>query len=150
MAITLILLAAVASWFDMHKGIIPNRLVFPGMGIGIALRIAMDIFEKEPWDILSMALEVLVLFFCLWHVFAIGGLGAGDCKLLLLAGVFLPVQQAVLVIISTFFIAAIEIILLWLICRIKRKRQNITEIHFAPSFLLAVLFYQCENIIHIF
>ncbi len=150
MAITLILFAAAASWFDMRKSIIPNRLVFSGMGIGMMLRITMDIFDKTQWDILFMALEIGILFFCLWHVYAIGGLGAGDCKLFLLAGVFLPVKQAVFVIISTFFAAAIEIIVLWLIYKIRKERRNIAAIHFAPSFLVATLFCQCENIIRIF
>lgn len=150
MAMMLALFAAAASWFDMRKGIIPNRLAFSGLGIGMVLRVTMDILDKTQWDILFMALEVIILFFCLWHVFAIGGLGAGDCKLLLLAGVFLPVKQAILVIASTFFIAAIEIMLLWVLYKIKKEKKSLTAIHFAPSFLAAVLFCQYENIIRMF
>lgn len=102
----------------------------------------MDILSETPADLLIMVLEVTVLFFCLWPVYISGGLGAGDCKLLLTAGVFLPVKQAVIVVISTFFIAALEIILLRLVYRIKREKWKTGAIHFAPSFLGAVLLCQ--------
>ena len=139
MAVLLIILAAAASWFDMRRDMIPNRLLIPGLGAGVILRMTIDILEKRPRDILIMAAEVIVLFICLWPVYSTGGLGAGDCKLLLLAGVFLPVKQAIMVIISTFFIAAIEIVLLWLISRFGKRKQKIEAIHFAPAFLGAVL-----------
>lgn len=145
MAILLILLSAGASWFDMRRDIIPNRLVFFGMGLGAVFRITMDILAKTPLDILIMALFVIVLFFCLWPVFVMGGLGAGDCKLLLMAGVFLPVKQAVFVIVSTFFIAAAEGMLLILAYSIREKKRKITAIHFAPSFVLAVLLCQYRS-----
>lgn len=138
MSIVLLWVAVLAAWSDMRKGIIPNRLLFCGMGIGMALRIAMDLFDKMPSDILIIVPEVTVLFFCLWPVYRMGGLGAGDCKLLLLAGVCLPVKQAVLVIIYTFFVAAAGIILLWFIQKTGKTKSKITAIHFAPSFLLAV------------
>lgn len=139
MAVLLIILAAAASWFDMRRDMIPNRLLIPGLGAGVILRMTIDILEKKPLDILIMAAEVIVLFICLWPVYSTGGLGAGDCKLLLLAGVFLPVKQAIMVIISTFFIAAIEIVLLWLISRFGKRKRKIKAIHFAPAFLGAVL-----------
>ena len=109
------------------------------MGIGMVLRIAMDIFHKTSSDILVIVPEVLLLFFCVWPVYRMGGLGAGDCKLLLLTGVCLPVKHAISVIIGTFFIAAAEIMLLWIIRRIRKEKKKMTAIRFAPSYLLAVL-----------
>ena len=132
-------LAALAAWFDLRKGIIPNRLVFPGMGMGILLRITTDIFGGDPLDIFVMAAEVTILMICLWPVYVMGGLGAGDCKLLLMAGVFLPVKQAIFVITGTFFIAAAEIILLKLLRKIRRQGKEVRAVPFAPAFLLAVL-----------
>lgn len=137
MSIALLWVAVLAAWSDIRKGIIPNRLVFCGMGVGAILRITTDLFNEMPSDILVIVPEVIVLFFCLWPIYRMGGLGAGDCKLLLLAGVCLPVKQAVLVIICTFFIAAGEIILLWIIQKIRKEKKKITAIHFAPSFLAA-------------
>lgn len=130
----------------MRKDIVPNRLILLGTGIGVVFRIIWDIRMRMPLNILVMALEVIVLFFCLWPVYAMGGLGAGDCKLLLMAGIFLPAKQAILVIISTFFIAAGQSILLVLICKIKKEKRKVTSIHFTPSFLLAVLVYQCGRV----
>lgn len=123
------MLAAAAAWFDLRKNIIPNRLVFPGMGIGIFLRAAVGILGGDPSDMPEMAAEIFVLFICLWPFYLMGGLGAGDCKLLLLAGVFLPVKQAIFVVVSTFFIAAAGIVL-------SRKRKTIP---LAPAFFAAVL-----------
>lgn len=139
MSIVLLWVATPAAWFDIRKGIIPNRLVFCGMGAGVMLRVTIDIFGKTPSDILVMVSEVILLFFCLWPIYRMGGLGAGDCKLLLLTGICLPVKQAILVIISTFFIAAAFIVLLWLIKRIRKKNDKITAIYFAPHFLMAIL-----------
>ena len=135
----LAMLAAAASWFDLRKDIIPNRLIFFGAGVGVVFRIGMMISDRNPSDILFMTAEVIVLFICLWPVYRLGGLGAGDCKLLLLAGVFLPAKQAVLVVVSTFFIAAVEIVMLLLLNRIRKKKQKIKTIHFAPAFLGAVI-----------
>lgn len=132
-------MAALAAWFDLRKSIIPNRLVFSGMGIGILLRTTADILGKEPLDILLMAAGVIVLFICLWPVYAMGGLGAGDCKLLLTAGVFLPVKQAFFVVTATFFIAAAQIVLLTLFYKMKKKKKKIRTIRLAPAFFIAVL-----------
>lgn len=129
MVILVTILAAAAAWFDLRKNIIPNRLVFPGMGIGIFLRAAAGILGGDPSDMPEMAAEIFVLFICLWPFYLMGGLGAGDCKLLLLAGVFLPVKQAIFVVVSTFFIAAAGIVL-------SRKRKTIP---LAPAFFAAVL-----------
>lgn len=128
MVITVTILAAMAAWFDLRKNIIPNRIVFSGMGIGIFFRAAIDVLDGNPSDILVMMAEVSVLFICLWPFYAMGGLGAGDCKLLLLAGVFLPVKQAIFVVAGTFFIALFEII-------VAGKRKCIP---LAPAFFAAV------------
>lgn len=139
MSLMLFSVALLASWFDMRKNIIPNWLVFCGMGIGMMLRIAINFFSKTSSDILVMVPEVVILFFCIWPVYRMGGLGAGDCKLLLFTGICLPVKQAISVIISTFFIAAAGIMLLWILQRIRREKRTMTAIHFAPSYLLAIL-----------
>lgn len=133
------ILAITAAWFDLRKNIIPNRLLFSGMGMGILLRTAEDILRKDSRDILSMAAEVAILFICLWPFYVMGGLGAGDCKLLLMTGVFLPVKQTVFVVTGTFFIAAAEIVLLTLLYKIKGEERKIKIVRLAPAFLIAVL-----------
>lgn len=139
MAVILTIAAGAAAWSDLKRRIIPNRLLLPGMAAGSFLRIVVDILERKPFDILTMAAEITVLFICLWPVYAAGGLGAGDCKLLLLAGAFLPVKQAIFVIACTFFAAAAGIVLLTLFYGVKRRKRRVKSIPFAPAFFLAVL-----------
>lgn len=128
MVIAVTILAAMAAWFDLRKNIIPNRVVFPGMGIGIFFRTVIAVLDGTPSDILIMTTEVCVLFICLWPFYATGGLGAGDGKLLLLAGVFLPAKQAVFAVAGTFVIALLEM-------AVMRKRKCIP---LAPAFFMAV------------
>lgn len=132
-------LSLTAAWFDLKKRIIPNALVFTGMGAGLILRTAAAVHDGNFSDVFVMAAEVIVLFVCLWPFYSTGGLGAGDCKLLLMAGVFLPVKQAIFVITGTFFIAAAEIIPLKLLRKIRKQGKEVRAVPFAPAFLLAVL-----------
>lgn len=135
----MIILAMTAALCDLRKNVIPNRVLIPGMGIGIMLRISAAVAGKNLPDIFVMAAEVIVLFICLWPIYTMGGLGAGDCKLFLTAGVFLPVKQAVFVVIGTFFIAAAEIVLLTLFYKIKKRKEKIRIIRLAPAFFAALL-----------
>lgn len=128
-----------AALCDLRKNVIPNRVLLPGMGIGIMLRISAAVTGKNLPDIFVMAMEVTVLFICLWPIYTMGGLGAGDCKLFLTAGVFLPVNQAVFVVTGTFFIAAAEIVLLALFYKIKKRKEKIRIIRLAPAFFAALL-----------
>lgn len=133
------ILAIIAAWLDIKKNIIPNRLVFGGMGIGVLLRTTTDIFEKTLLDIPVMVLEMIIIFICLWPFYAAGGLGAGDCKLLVLTGVFLPVKEMIFIVAGTFFIAAAGIVILILFFKIKKEDRKIKTVRLAPAFLIAVL-----------
>ena len=143
----LALLAGAAAWDDMRKDIIPNQLMIFGAGLGVVLRIAVSISERAPLHILMMVPEVILLFICLCPFYRMGGLGAGDCKLLLMAGVFLPAKQALFVVVGTFFAAAAEILVLELVRGIMRKKKRIKTIHFAPAFLMAVFICLIETLI---
>lgn len=133
------MLAMIAALCDLRKNVIPNRVLLPGMGIGFILRISAAVAGKNLPDIFVMAAEVIALFICLWPIYAMGGLGAGDCKLFLTAGVFLPVKQAVFVVTGTFFIAAAEIVLVTLFYKIKKRKKRIRTIRLAPAFFVALL-----------
>lgn len=133
------ILAMIAALCDMRKNVIPNRVLFPGMGIGIILRVTAAVAGRNLPDIFVMAAEVTILFICLWPVYAMGGLGAGDCKLFLTAGIFLPVKQVVFILAGTFFIAAAEIAVRTLFNRRKKEKKKIKKIRLAPAFLAALL-----------
>lgn len=128
-----------AAWFDLRGDKIPNRLVLCGMASGILLRITGDLLLDNLWDIPVLVPEFLLLFFCLWPIYQVGGLGAGDCKLLLIAGIFLPVKQAFFIFIASLFIAAIGGVLLLLTGKLLKKKQGMTKIHFSIPVLGALL-----------
>lgn len=131
--------AIMAAWFDLRKNIIPNRLLFSAMGIGIVLRVTADVFKGYPSDILLMAVEVIVLFICIWPFYAMGGLGAGDCKLFLMTGMFLPVKQTIFVVTGTFIIAAAGFVLLTLFYKITKQEKKMKAVRLAPAFFITVL-----------
>ena len=139
MAVILTILAIMAAWFDLRKNIIPNRLLFSGIGIGILLRVTADIFSSNYSDILIMAAAVIILFICLWPFYVTGGLGAGDCKLFLMTGVFLPVKQTIFIVAGTFSIAAAWIVLLTVFYRMKKEKKKIKVVRLALAFLITML-----------
>jgi len=76
--VVVILVAGVASWSDIRTGRIPNLLTFGAAAAGLAY-----LFASNGWSGLAEAIEgwaVGVLLFA--PFFALGGLGAGDVKLL--------------------------------------------------------------------
>lgn len=139
MTVILTILAITAAWFDLRKNIIPNRLLFSGMGIGILLRVTADIISSNYSDILIMASAVIILFICLWPFYVTGGLGAGDCKLFLMTGVFLPVKQTIFIVAGTFFIAAAWIVLLTVFYKMKKEKKKIKVVRLALAFLITML-----------
>ncbi len=136
-SLTGIMMAAV--WFDLHGDKIPNCLVLCGMASGVLLRTAGGFLSDNLWDIPVLIPEFLLLFFCLWPIYQVGGLGAGDCKLLLMAGIFLPVKQAFFIFTASLFIAAMGGVLLLLTGKLLKKKRGMTRIHFSIPVLGALL-----------
>lgn len=80
----LVVLVLVAAWIDLRSRRIPNLLTVLGLLLALALRAAMG------WEALFsgvMAMGIVVLFAL--PIFALGGLGGGDVKLLGMVGGFL-------------------------------------------------------------
>lgn len=129
----------LAAWFDLRTDKIPNRLILWGMISGGLIRILYDVFvKKTPQDIMILIFEVTFLFFCLWPIYQMGGLGAGDSKLLLMTGVFLPVKQALFMIATAFFLAAAAGILKLLADGTHTGKR---KIHFTPPLLASAVLY---------
>jgi len=137
----LIILTAAAVRFDLRRDKIPNRLILYGMITGIFFRLAGDIFLKNLWDIPVIILEFLSLFVCLWPLYRMSALGAGDCKLLLMTGIFLPVKPVFFIFITSLFIAAAAGVLKMLFYRGLKKKKGMMRIHFSVSVFTAVCLY---------
>lgn len=129
----------IAAGYDLHSDKIPNRLILYGMVWGSLIRLTADIFSKNTGDIPVLILELFLLFLCLWPVYQAGGLGAGDCKLLLMTGVFLPVKQVLFVLICSLFFAAGGGVLKMLWEKRVKRKQAAGKVHFSIPLLAAVV-----------
>lgn len=87
--LSLFLLLFIAVFTDIKKRKIYNWLTFPGMLIGIIMN-TLYYSSADKFTGLMFSLQGLLLGIIIFFVpFAIGGLGAGDLKLLGLIGAFL-------------------------------------------------------------
>lgn len=75
---------------DLQTDKIPNGLILSGLSAGI---LYTGLFHGMH-SLLLLIPGGILLFFCLWPLYRFYALGAGDCKLLLMAGTFLPVRQS--------------------------------------------------------
>lgn len=82
---------------------IPNGIIAAGTAIGIFSR-----FRDNGWHgILSAGVVILISFCILYPLFRIGGIGAGDVKLLIMTGSFVSADVQLHVIVFSFIIGAI-------------------------------------------
>lgn len=79
-----LLLVAAAGWLDLRTGRIPNVLTVTGLAAALALRALQDPAQVVP-GLLGAAFGLGVSL----PLFALGGLGGGDVKLLAAVGAFL-------------------------------------------------------------
>lgn len=127
--LVLLLLAAVVC--DFKGAIIPNRLIMTGMGLA-----AIWLFATEGGSaLIRIPLHAVFLLVCLWPLYQLGGLGAGDCKLLMLAGTFLPTKSMIPLIMGSFLIA-----LPFAVVEERILRDTIQgKVHFSVPVLFAAL-----------
>jgi prepilin peptidase CpaA len=81
---------AIAVWFDCRERRIPNRLVFTGMIAGLVIGLASGGIKGLAWSALGILAGMAILFV----PFAMGGIGAGDVKLLGAIGAILGARGA--------------------------------------------------------
>lgn len=84
------LVVAVAVWFDFKERRIPNQLVFAGMIAGLVIAMASGGIKGLAWSALGILAGIAILFV----PFAVGGIGAGDVKLLGAIGAILGAKGA--------------------------------------------------------
>ena len=88
-----ILIAACACITDLRSRRIPNRLVLSGLVLGLSINLAFGGVRAFGWSLLG-GLAGLALFL---PFFALGGMGAGDVKLLACLGAILGPGDLMLV-----------------------------------------------------
>jgi len=82
--------ALAASYTDLKRGIVPNRLSFSLFLSGVAGNIAVALLEGDPSLAVDLLLAVLATFAVGYALWLLGGLGAGDVKEFLFLAALLP------------------------------------------------------------
>lgn len=96
---TLAILLSTAVWHDVRTRRIPNRLVFLGTLIGVALNTLLPAgagFFAEPLGALGFLASLGgagIGLAALLPMYALGAMGAGDVKLMAMVGAFLGPEQ---------------------------------------------------------
>jgi prepilin peptidase CpaA len=81
--LTLLILLGTAVFFDVRERLIPNKVTVSGLVAGLVLGTLLE--GGLPTEALSGAALALVLAF---SIYALGGFGAGDAKLVTAVGAF--------------------------------------------------------------
>ncbi|MFB0500324.1 MAG: prepilin peptidase [Candidatus Hadarchaeaceae archaeon] len=129
-----IALAAVciANYTDLRKRIIPNRLTFPLIGVGIVFYVLLGIWRWDLWTTISGALGAAIAFAIGYLMWLMGGWAGGDVKLFTALGALLPFYSAPyaekvpypfpITVLFNSIIAIIPILLIYaVICRIRGR-----------------------------
>lgn len=113
----MLLFLIVAVVCDLYTAKIPNVLILMGAIPGIIYRI----LSGGESAAMILLFSLVAMFFGLWPLYQLHGLGAGDCKLLLMSGIFLPVNSLFFfVFLSLLFGAGLGILkYLWPKCKSK-------------------------------
>lgn len=119
--IALLLITLVASYIDVKKRIIPNKLIL----IGLILGIIFSIFNQG-----YVYIVVSFLMAVLFALFFEKGIGYGDKKLLSIIPLFLWEKTPMF-----FFILSI----VYLFYYYYQKTKKVHKLPFAPGILLAVI-----------
>lgn len=99
----LVLLLSAATYLDLRRHRIPNALTFGGALLGLALQTSLLGFDGFLTSLggFGIGLAVLLPFYLL------GGMGAGDVKLMGAVGTFLGIQYALLATALTLIVGGI-------------------------------------------
>lgn len=120
MAIALAILLTLAAVCDIRSQRIPNLLVLTGLGLGLAWHIWRGGGPGLLWS-----LEGLAVACCLLLPYALGGLGAGDVKLLGAVGALMGPTFLCWTLLGTIFAGGL-LALIWAVTRgvLRETVQN--------------------------
>ncbi len=124
----LVVILLGAAFIDIDHGIIPDRLTYPGIVIGLLLSFGTLGFLPA----LAGSLAFGGLLFAV-AIISNGGMGGGDIKLAALIGAFTGITGSAITLLMASFLGAIFGVGLMLIKRTGRK----TPIKFGPFLALA-------------
>jgi len=80
----------VANYTDLKERIIPNKLTFPLIGIGVAFYVLLGLYQRNFLTFISGALGAVIAFAIGYILWLTGGWAGGDVKLFAALGALLP------------------------------------------------------------
>jgi preflagellin peptidase FlaK len=83
-----------ASYSDITRGIIPNRLTFPVIGLGLLLNGIRAFMESDPWIFIYTAIFTAGIFALGYILWRMGAWAGGDVKLFTAVTALIPFQPS--------------------------------------------------------
>ena len=83
-----------ASYSDIKRGIIPNRLTFPVIGLGLLLNGIRAFMESDPWIFIYTAIFTAGIFALGYILWRMGAWAGGDVKLFTAVTALIPFQPS--------------------------------------------------------
>jgi hypothetical protein len=93
-AVIALLAVCIASYTDLRRRIIPNKLTLPLVVVGIAFYVLLGIWRWDLWVAISGALGAAIAFAIGYILWLTGGWAGGDVKLFTALGALLPFYTA--------------------------------------------------------
>lgn len=122
----------LAVWFDWHSFRIPNRFIL--FGYFMAFFIQMLCVDKTVIQrLLSLINGACCPIFFMGLIWIIGGIGAGDVKLLSVLGTVLGAREILLCCMIALVVGAF----IGIVAKMRRKKK----IHFSIAILISILIY---------
>jgi prepilin peptidase CpaA len=124
----LLLLASV--WTDVKGGKIPNRIVFPGLVLGILFNAVLP----GGLGLLNAMGGVLVGLAALLPMYLLRVMGAGDVKLMAMVGASLGLEGVFGAVVGTFLAGGVlSLVYAWRMGMLRHMLQNIRYILYSST-----------------
>ena len=145
MSTTLLLPAAIsfvvvslASYTDLKKRVISNRLTYPAIAFGVVFYAVLGVLRWDPFLAISGALGASVAFAVGYIMWVTHSWAGGDVKLLTALGAMLPFYGSapypfsITVLLNGILVTTPVLAVYLLLCRVRNHRAK-REFSFAPS-----------------
>lgn len=116
--IILIGIFCVAVYMDLRFYKIPNLCILAGVVFGVI----MTYVSYSVVEVLAACMVMAVIFAAFYPFYLMGGLGAGDVKLLMMTGCFIRCERMIQYLLVTFIVAAVISAIKIVLFRESRER----------------------------
>lgn len=96
----------IAVYYDIRRGIVPNKLILTGACVGLAIRYTQEGCLGAVRALAGAGLILVVLFV----LFLTRAMGAGDIKLYSLIAIYMGIERSLWVFVISIMIAGLSII----------------------------------------